>query len=169
MRAGTGTVIVLLLVTTLAGTGKACAYYDDDFEPTATPGLYWHESQSNAAVFVKGRGWTYRHGNFYVGSFPHMPVTNDRFSQTPQLQNKVKAATDAYEPIRVDRTKLLGRIHDIEGEVEKLTEQIKEVDDAVSRYSYKFSQVHKMGLDQIDNFLKGKTDTLNGYDAEVVW
>jgi hypothetical protein len=167
MRAGT--LIVLLMVTTLAGTGKACAYYDDDFEPCATPGLYWHDSQSNAAVFVKGRGWTYRHGNFYVGSFAYMPLTNDRFSQTTQPQNKVKAATAAYEPIRVDRAKVLRRMHELEDEIEKLTGQIQEVEDAVSRYSYKFSQVHKMGLDQIDNFLKGKTDTLNGYDAEVVW
>jgi hypothetical protein len=99
----------------------------------------------------------------------YMPVTNDRFSQTPQPQNKVKAATDAYEPIRVDRTKLLGRIHDIEGEIEKLTEQIEELGNAISSHSYKFSQGRKVGSDQIDAFLKGKTDTLNGYDAAVVW
>jgi hypothetical protein len=167
MRAGTQ--IVLLIVAILAGTGNAYAEFDDYSE---LPGFAQHAfghrggQWSGPAVFVLGREWTYRYGNFYVGSDARQ-TPNDPFAQAPQSQHKVNAATDASEPIRVDRKVLFGRIHDIQGEVEKLTEQIKEVEDAVNRYSCKFSQVNKMDLDQIDDFLKGKTDTLNGYDAEA--
>jgi hypothetical protein len=80
-------------------------------------------------VFVKGRGWSYRHGNSYVGSFVRQ-TTSDPFARSPQSQNQVKAGTNAYELSRIDRKNLLdieGRIDDIVGEIEKLTEQIEEV------------------------------------------